>query len=159
MAQAQRQKQYYDWKTGTVGLKPGNLFLVKADAFQGKRQIMDRWEDKPHKVVHEITTGIPSFEVKDQQGNSCILHHNWLLLVVSETGIPLSMDVCQAQDRCTSPTPVKPTPKGNESKTMPQEGNGLVITKCQARKTSLGWINRQLWLILWTSAGASTEDG
>ena len=49
-----------------IGLKPGDLVLVKADAFQGKRKIKDRWEDKPHEVVHQIVTDIPSYEVKDQ---------------------------------------------------------------------------------------------
>ena len=83
-----------------------------------------------------------------------VLHHNWLLLVASETGIPF-----QVQDRWSSPTPVKPTPRGSDSKTTSQEDDGLVITQHQARKTSLGWINRKLWLILWMSAGASTEDG
>ena len=58
-AEAQRQKWYYDQKIGAVGLKPGNLILVKVDAFQGKRKIMDRWEDKPHEVVHQIATDIP----------------------------------------------------------------------------------------------------
>ena len=90
MAEAQRQKQYYDWKIGTIGLMPGNLVLVKADAFQGKRKIMDRWEDKPHEVVHQIMTDVPSYEVKDQQGNSHILHHNWLLLIAPEAGIPFA---------------------------------------------------------------------
>ena len=37
-----------------MDLKPGDLVLVKADAFQGKRKIKDKWEDKPHKVVHQI---------------------------------------------------------------------------------------------------------
>ena len=41
-ADAQRQKQYYDQKIGTIGLKPGDLILVKADTFQGKRKIKDR---------------------------------------------------------------------------------------------------------------------
>ena len=113
MAEAQRQK------IDVIGLKPGNLVLVKADAFQGKRKIMDRWEDKPREVGHQIMTDITSYEVKDQQGNSCILHHNWLLLIVSEAGIPLCMGVCQAWDRCTSPIPVKPTPGGSDIKTMP----------------------------------------
>ena len=31
MVEAHCQKWYYDWKIGTVGLKPGNLVLVKAD--------------------------------------------------------------------------------------------------------------------------------
>ena len=58
-AEAQRQKSYYDQKIGTIGLKPGNLVLVKEDAFQGKRKIMDRWQDKLHKVVHQIETDTP----------------------------------------------------------------------------------------------------
>ena len=159
MAEAQRQKQYYDWKIGTIGLKPGDLVLVKADAFQGKRKMKDRWEDKPHEVVCQITTDVPSYKVKDQHGHSCILHYNWLLLIVSEADIPLCVGIHQVQDRCTSPIPVKPTPRGSDSKTMPQEDDGLAITQCQARKTSLGWINGKLWLLPWLSTGASTEDG
>ena len=53
MAEAQRQKWYYDQKIGAMHLKPGNTVLVKADAFQGKRKINDRWEDKPHEVVSD----------------------------------------------------------------------------------------------------------
>ena len=35
--EACQQKWYYDRKIGTVNLKPGNLVLVKADAFKGKK--------------------------------------------------------------------------------------------------------------------------
>ena len=42
MAEPQQQKQYFDQKIGTVNLKPGDLVLVKADAFQGKSKIKDR---------------------------------------------------------------------------------------------------------------------
>ena len=112
MAEAQRQKWYYDQKIGIKDLKPGNLVLVKADAFQGKRKIKDRWQDKPHKVVHQIMTNVPLYEVTDQHGQSCILHHNHLLFVASEAGIFLCMGVHQVQDRCTSPTPVKLLPGG-----------------------------------------------
>ena len=42
MAEAQQQKWYYDQKIGTVDLKPGNLVLVKIDAFKGKSMIKDR---------------------------------------------------------------------------------------------------------------------
>ena len=65
---------------------------------------MDRWEDKPHEVVHQIMTGVPSYEVKDQKEIHVSPHHNWLLLVVSEAGVPLCVGICQAWDRCTSPT-------------------------------------------------------
>ena len=36
-AEAQRQKWYYDQKIGAMDLKPGDLVLMKADAFKGKR--------------------------------------------------------------------------------------------------------------------------
>ena len=35
------QKWYYDRKIGDVNMKPGNLVLVKADAFKGKSE--DQW--------------------------------------------------------------------------------------------------------------------
>ena len=159
IAEAQQQKQYYDWKIGTVELKPGNLVLMKADAFKGKRKIKDRWKDEACEVVCQIMTDMPSHEVMDQCRQSCILHQNWPLLITSETGVSLCVGVCQAWDRCTSPTPVKPTPKGSESQNMPWVASGLMSTQCQASKTSLGWINRKSWLLPWMSIGASTEDG
>ena len=103
-------------------------------------------------------TDIPLYEVKDQHGHSCVLHHNWLLLIASEAGIPLCVGVSQVWDGCTSPTPAKSNPKGSDSETMPQEDNGLAITQHQARKTSLEWINGKLWLLPWTSIRVSTED-
>ena len=48
--EACRQKQYYDRKVGTVNLKPGNLILVKADAWKGKRKIKDRWDEETWEV-------------------------------------------------------------------------------------------------------------
>ena len=51
MVEAQQQKWYYDQKVGAVDLKPGDLVLVKADAFKGKRKIRDRWEDEACEVM------------------------------------------------------------------------------------------------------------
>ena len=45
-AEACQQKWYYDQKIGPVNVKPGNLVLVKANAFKGKRKIRDRWEEE-----------------------------------------------------------------------------------------------------------------
>ena len=36
MAEAQRQKQYYNQTISAMDMKPGNLVLMKADAFKGK---------------------------------------------------------------------------------------------------------------------------
>ena len=70
MADAHRQIQYYDRKTGTVNLKPGNLVLVKADAWKGKRKIKDRWEEETWELVHQIVTEVPSYEVMNQHRRS-----------------------------------------------------------------------------------------
>ena len=112
MAEAQRQKHYYDWKIGPIGLKPSDLILVKAGAFQGKRKIKYRWEDKPHEVVHQIITDISLYKVKDQHVHSHILYHNQLLLIVSDAGIPMCVGVHQVWDGCTSPTQTNLLPKG-----------------------------------------------
>ena len=57
-----------------MDLQPGDLILVKADAFQGKRKIKDRWEDEACEVVHQIVTDIPFCKVMDQCRQSHILH-------------------------------------------------------------------------------------
>ena len=72
MAEACRQKWYYNRKIGTVNLKPGNLVLVKADAWKGKRKIKDRWEEETWEVVHQIAADIPSYEVMNQ----CVGHES-----------------------------------------------------------------------------------
>ena len=55
-------------KVGTVNLKPGNLVLVKADAWKGKRKIKDRWDEETWEVSRQITTDVPSYEVTNQHG-------------------------------------------------------------------------------------------
>ena len=74
--EAHRQKWYYDRKIGAVNLKPGNLVLVKVDAWKGKRKIKDRWEEETWEVVHQIMADGPSYEVMNQYGWSQVLHQN-----------------------------------------------------------------------------------
>ena len=74
MAEACQQKWYYDRKIGIVNLKPGDLVLVKVDAFKGKRKIKHRWEEDTWEVVHQIATNVPSYKVMNQHGKSCVLH-------------------------------------------------------------------------------------
>ena len=127
--EACRQKQYYDRKVGAVNLKPGDLVLVKADAWKGKRKIKDRWDEETWEVSQQIVTDVPSYEVMNQHGQSRVLHQNWLLLVVSEVGIPLYMGNCHTQNMCTNPTPHKTTSLGGDEQMMPQEQNGKVVTR------------------------------
>ena len=73
-AEACRQKWYYNRKIGTVNLKPGDLVLVKADAWKGKRKIRDGWEEETWEVVHQIVADIPSYKVMNQCRRSQVLH-------------------------------------------------------------------------------------
>ena len=133
------QKWYYDRKIGAVNLKPGDLVLVKADAWKEKRKIKDRWEEETREVVHQIMADIPSYKVMNQHGWSRVLHQNWLLLIMSEVGIPLCMGSCHTWDRCTSPTPCKTTSVRGGEMRMPQEKDGKAVTWWPTCKASLGW--------------------
>ena len=61
--EAHQQKWYYDRKIGAVNLKPGDLILVRADAWKGKREIKDRLEEETWEVVHQIMADILSYKV------------------------------------------------------------------------------------------------
>ena len=157
--EACQQKQYYDRKIGTVNLKPGDLVLVKADAWKGKRKCKDRWKEETWETVHQIVADIPSYKVMNQHGQSWVLHWNWLHLIASEVGVPLCMGNQHTWDRCTSPTPCKTISIGGDEMRMPQEKDGKAVTQQPTSKASLGWKNGKLWLRLWMSTRASTEDG
>ena len=68
--EACQQKWYYDRKIGAVNLKPGNLVLVKADVWKGRRKIKDRWEEETWEVVCQIMANIPSYQVMNQHRRS-----------------------------------------------------------------------------------------
>ena len=126
-AEACQQKWYYDRKIGAMNLKPGNLILVKADAWKGKRKIKDRWDEETWEVSQQIMADVPSYKVTKQHGWSWVLHRNKLLLVTSEVGVPLCMGNHHTWDRCTSPTPHKTTSSGGDEERMPQEKHGKAV--------------------------------
>ena len=157
--EACRQKWYYNRKIGTVNLKPGDLVLVKVDAWKGKRKIKDRWDEETWEVSWQIVADVPYYKVMNQHGRSRVLHQNWLLLIASEVGIPLCMGNHHTWDRCTSPTPCKTTSSGGDEKLMPQGQDGKAVIRRLTRKASQGWKYGKLQLGLWMSTGASTGDG
>ena len=52
---------YYNRKISAMNLKPGNLVLVKADAWKGKRKIKDRWDEETWEVSQQIAADVPSY--------------------------------------------------------------------------------------------------
>ena len=74
--EAEKQKRYYNKTTSTAQLVPGDMVLMKNDAYQGKRKVKDWWSETEYVVVHQVTDGIPAYEVKDEAGNVKTIHCN-----------------------------------------------------------------------------------
>ena len=62
-SEVDQQKWYYDRSTSTMQLMPGNIVLMKLDAFQGKRKVKDQWNEVEYVVVHQVTDDVPMYEV------------------------------------------------------------------------------------------------
>ena len=74
--EAKKQKRYYDQATSTAQLVPGDIVLMKNNAFQGKQKVKDQWSETEYVVVRQVTDGMPAYEVKDEAGNIKTVHHN-----------------------------------------------------------------------------------
>ena len=83
-SEADRQKWYYDRATSTVQLMPGDVVLMKLDAFQGKRKAKDRWSEVEYVVTCQVTNDMPAYKVRDDGENVEITHHNRLFLVAPQ---------------------------------------------------------------------------
>ena len=73
---AKKQKHYYDRATSTAQLVPGDIVLMKNDAFQGKQKVKDRWSETEYVVVRQVADGVPAYEVKDEAGSVKTAHRN-----------------------------------------------------------------------------------
>ena len=86
-----RQKQYYNRAVSTVQLMLGDVVIMKLDAFQGNRKVKDRWSKAEYLVVCQVTDDVPIYEVRDDDGNIKVTHHNRFFLVApaKEDATPL----------------------------------------------------------------------
>ena len=92
-SEVERQKQYYNRKASAILLEPGDLVLAKANAYRGRRNMKDQWEDELYEVEHQVAEGIPSYLMKNQwTGCSWVLHPNWLFLITLTTSLHLLSD-------------------------------------------------------------------
>ena len=53
-----------------MNLEPGDLVLVKVDAWKGKRKIKDRWDEETWEVLQQIAADVPSYKVTNQHRRS-----------------------------------------------------------------------------------------
>ena len=80
-SKADWQKWYYDRTTSTMQLMPGDVILMKLDAFQGKRKVKDRWSEVEYVVTCQIMNDVHTYEMRDDGGNVKVAHHKRLFLV------------------------------------------------------------------------------
>ena len=81
--EAKKQKWYYNKTVSTTQLVPGDVVLMKNDAYQGKRKVKDWWSETEYVVVCQVADGVPAFEVKDEAANVKTIHCNRLFLVAT----------------------------------------------------------------------------
>ena len=103
--EAKRQKWYYDRATSTMQLVLGVAVLMKSDAYQGKWKVKDWWSETEYVVVHQVTDGVPAYEVKDEAGNVKTIHYNRLFLVAApvEAIMPLGAGMSISEETLLNP--------------------------------------------------------
>ena len=127
-------------------LMPGDIVLMKLDAFQGKRKAKDRWSEVEYVVTHQVTNDMPTNEVKDDGGNIKVAHHNRLFLVapVWDATMPLggSKSISYVGAAWSALAELTPLECGGETSGSEVEG---ALIQCPANHIPLGWVDGILW--------------
>ena len=144
-------------------LVPGNVVLMKNDAFQGKWKVKDRWSKTEYVVVCQVTDGIPAYEVKDEAGSVKTVHHNRLFLVATpkEAVTPLGAGTSISKEDIVRSTRVEHTFLEVESDSPEGSVDGA-DTLSPTSRVLLGWVGGVLWLLpsvaprltMWRGIGA-----
>ena len=139
--EAKKQKHYYDQATSTAQLVPGDVVLRKNDAYQGKWKVKDRWSKTEYVVVHQVTDGVPAYEVKDEAGSMKTIHRNLLFLVATpkEAVMPLGEGASISKEDIVQSTRVEHTFLEVESNSPEGSVDGA-DTLSPTSRVPLGWV-------------------
>ena len=139
--EAEKQKHCYDRATSTAQLVPGNVVLMKNDAYQGKQKVKDRWSETEYVVVHQVADGIPAYEVKNEVGNVKTIHHNQLFLVATpiEAITPLGAGASISEENVVQSTCVEHTLLGVQNN-LPEGSVDGADALSPASRVPLGWV-------------------
>ena len=129
----------------TAQLVPGDVVLMKNDAYQGKWKVKDWWSETEYVVVHQVTDGVPAYEVKDEAGNIKTVHHNWLFLVATpkQAITPLGAGTSISEENIRS-TRAEHNSLGVESNSPERFMDGA-DTLSPSSRVPLGWVGGVLW--------------
>ena len=138
---AEKQKCYYDRATSTAQLVPGDVVLMKNDAYQGKRKVKDQWSETEYVVVRQVADGVAAYEVKDEAGNVKTIHHNLLFLVATpkEAITPLGAGTSISEENILRSTHVEHTSLEVEND-LPEGSVDGADTLSPASRVPLGWV-------------------
>ena len=148
--EAARQRRYYD--AGAVALQPGDVVMVRADGFVGKRKVKDRWEDGGF-IVESQLEDWPVYKVRcptsdaRQKPKYCILHRNHLLLVTNEDDSVVPGQLAQAK---VSPVVSNATPEATGEEEGPSGPLPSLLTQQEGDMTSQMWLNCKFSTKPWT---------
>ena len=161
--EAKKQKCYYDLATSTAQLVPGDVVLMKNDAFQGKRKVKDWWSETEYVVVCQVADGVPAYEVKDEAGSMKTVHCNRLFLVAAlkEAVMPLGEGTLISKEDVVWSTQAEHTLLQVEGD-LPEGSVDGADTPSPASRVRLGWVGGVLWLLpsvaprptMWRGMGA-----
>ena len=157
------QKRYYDRATSTAQLVPGDVALMKNDAFQGKRKVKDWWSETEYVVVCQVTDGVPAYEVKDEVGSMKTIHRNRLFLVAAlkEAVTPLGTGALISKEDIVQSTQAEHTLLQVEGDSPEGSVDGA-DTPSPTSRVPLGWVGGVLRpllsvaprLTMWRGMGA-----
>ena len=113
---------------------------MKNDAYQGKRKVKDWWSETEYVVVHQVTDGIPAYEVKDEAENMKTIQCNRLFLVAApkEVVMPLGAGASISEENVQS-TRVEHTSLEVENDAPERSVDGAdTLSPCS--RVPLGWV-------------------
>ena len=127
-------------------LVPGDVVLMKNDTYQEKWKVKDWWSETEYVVVHQVTDGVPAYEVKDEAGNIKTVHCNWLFLVATpmEAVMPLGAGASISEENVARSTLVEHTSFRVESD-LPEGSVDGADTLSPTSRVPLGWVGGVLW--------------
>ena len=139
--EAEKQKHYYDQATSTAQLVPGDVVLMKNDAYQGKQKVKDWWSETEYVVVCQVTDGVPAYEVKDEAGNVKTVYCNQLFLVATliEAITPSGVGASISEENIVQSTHVEHTSLGVENNS-PEGSMDGADTLSPTSRVPLGWV-------------------
>ena len=166
--EAEKQKRYYNQATSTAQLVPGDVVLMKNDAYQGKRKVKDWWSETEYVVVRQVADGVPAYEKKDEAGNIKTVHHNWLFLVATlkEAIMPLGAGASISEENIVRSTHVELTSLEVEND-LPEGSVDGADTLSPTSRVPLRWVGGVLWPLpsvaprptMWRGIGAGDGVG